>query len=239
MTTYWVVKMPNYIVEEWKKESAGSLVGHMVVGPSKTGGSGKPELKLEIATNNPELPTEAIINRNEVPGQMIVFKNESGRDKTRLLGKVSKLVDIRFNATDQKYKQLLRKRQRDEANMKEKMRTQLDQGAVPNKKTARLKIVPSKQAAQPPINRAKDRRVRMDEALLQNLLLQQFDVKSHYNFKELQDAVNQPETYLKEVLGKICVYHQSGENRHTYSLKDEYQDAAEAYNNAQAAAGFQ
>ena len=53
--------------------------------------------------------------------------------------------------------------------------------------------------------------------------------KQHWDFKSLETITHQPsvcclwlQTYLRDVLGQICVYNKKGENRNLYELKPEF-----------------
>ncbi|KAJ3191295.1 hypothetical protein HK101_007906 [Irineochytrium annulatum] len=78
-----------------------------------------------------------------------------------------------------------------------------------------------------------DKRERMAEPDLINLLFELFREVEYNSFKTLQDKTNQPQMYLKEVVKKICIQHTKGTYNGFYSLKPEYvaakaEDAAAA-----------
>jgi hypothetical protein len=71
-----------------------------------------------------------------------------------------------------------------------------------------------------------DRRVAMrgaaGEAQLEKMILDAFDVQTHYTVKEMQSITNQPAAFLKEQMRKVAVYVSSGEHASKWRLKDDY-----------------
>jgi len=69
-----------------------------------------------------------------------------------------------------------------------------------------------------------EKRERMEQTQLEALIFQAFYKKDLLTLSELDRDLEQPIAYLKEILGKICVYHTSGKNRLHYEIKDEYKN---------------
>jgi len=67
-----------------------------------------------------------------------------------------------------------------------------------------------------------DKRERMEEDALIDLILLKFESKEHYTLKDLAAETRQPTVYLKEVLQKLCNYNKKGPNKTMYELKEEY-----------------
>lgn len=67
-----------------------------------------------------------------------------------------------------------------------------------------------------------EKRERMEETALQELIFAAFYHKPLLTLAELDKQLDQPVQYLKEVLSKICIYHTSGKHRLHYEVKDEY-----------------
>eukprot|EP00878_Enallax_costatus_P016888 GHUV01017728.1.p1 GENE.GHUV01017728.1~~GHUV01017728.1.p1 ORF type:complete len:154 (+),score=57.68 GHUV01017728.1:659-1120(+) len=71
-----------------------------------------------------------------------------------------------------------------------------------------------------------NRRVRMDRDQLEAELLLKFEKAPHWHFTQLQKEMDQPVTYLKEVLNEMCVQIKLGPNKDLWELKKHLQTAA-------------
>ena len=65
-----------------------------------------------------------------------------------------------------------------------------------------------------------DRLVRADEDKVLGMLRTLFAVQSHYTLRELQEKTSQPKQHLQSILDKFCMYHEKGEYKNMYSLRD-------------------
>lgn len=62
----------------------------------------------------------------------------------------------------------------------------------------------------------------MPESELMDLLFDAFEKYAHWNLRGLVQYTHQPQTYVREVLAKLCDYSQSGPFKSLYHLKSEY-----------------
>lgn len=79
-----------------------------------------------------------------------------------------------------------------------------------------------------PLRQAKqpfERMARMAKNDLLDALFLHFRKKDHWSIKELRQQVQQPETYLREVLNEIAVLERSGPNNGMYRLTENYKAA--------------
>lgn len=67
-----------------------------------------------------------------------------------------------------------------------------------------------------------ERMARMAKNDLLDALFLHFRQKTHWSIKELRQKVQQPETYLREVLNEIAVLERSGPNNGMYRLTENY-----------------
>ncbi|KNC81849.1 hypothetical protein SARC_05854 [Sphaeroforma arctica JP610] len=67
-----------------------------------------------------------------------------------------------------------------------------------------------------------DKRVRIEESDLEELLFKAFEEHQYYALKDLVNITNQPQEFVKTTLRKLCVYHQKGKHKNLYELKPEY-----------------
>lgn len=65
---------------------------------------------------------------------------------------------------------------------------------------------------------------RMPRNQLLDLLFKEFREQPHWGIKPLREKTQQPEAYLKEVLGGIGFLHRSGEFNGMWELKDVFRD---------------
>jgi hypothetical protein len=66
------------------------------------------------------------------------------------------------------------------------------------------------------------KKTRKDKDILKNEIFDLFSVKKYWTNRELVAKLDQPENYLKEVLGEICNYIKSGPKKGCYELKQQY-----------------
>lgn len=63
-----------------------------------------------------------------------------------------------------------------------------------------------------------ERMARMPRNQLLDLLFSLFREREHWSIKPMRERTQQPEAYLKEVLGEIAFMHRSGEHNGTWEL---------------------
>ena len=68
----------------------------------------------------------------------------------------------------------------------------------------------------------KERRTRIDKNELKLKIFNLFSEKNYLTNKEIANQLQQPDSYLKEVLNEICDYISSGANKGCYVLKSDY-----------------
>jgi len=66
------------------------------------------------------------------------------------------------------------------------------------------------------------KKTRRDKEELKSEIFDLFSDKKYWTNKELVAKLDQPENYLKEVLGEICNYIKSGPKKGCYELKQQY-----------------
>lgn len=67
-----------------------------------------------------------------------------------------------------------------------------------------------------------ERMARMAKNDLLDAIFQHFRDRTHWSIKELRQKVQQPETYLREVLNEVAILERSGPNNGMYRLTDNY-----------------
>lgn len=67
------------------------------------------------------------------------------------------------------------------------------------------------------------KRTRRDKDELKRDIFGMFTSAKHMTFKQLNDYLDQPDNYLKEILEEVCDYIKTGSKNGTYVLKSEYE----------------
>jgi len=70
--------------------------------------------------------------------------------------------------------------------------------------------------------RAEHRAERKQRDEVRNMLFLQFKSSNYWSTRELREATNQPENYLKEILKEIASFQQTGANRGKWLINEEY-----------------
>jgi len=235
----WLVKIPEKLAQEWESQPSGSLLGTVRIEkqPSKkqptitisTYGATIKEGTLNF-TSPPPLYAMKIDQQQQQKYKEALKKKlasqdeneESDEEKLEFIENIKRpcitvhgIVDNMFNFTpkfDESYQSLLRKR-KEITDVKPKILVTDD---IP--KT----IVKPVFASDTGKTKTKDKRTRKPEEQLQSELFHLFKKQPYWSLKELIEETEQPESYLKEILGKICDYNKSGFNKSKYELKKEY-----------------
>lgn len=86
-------------------------------------------------------------------------------------------------------------------------------------------------AKQKPAKGTFERMARMPRNQLLDMLFQLFQEQQRWSIKPLRERTQQPEAYLKEVLGEIATLHRSGEHNGLWELSDIFvRDGVQAEN---------
>ncbi len=238
----WLVKIPEKLAQEWESQPSGSLLGTVRIEkqPSKkqpnitisTYGatikegtlnftSPPPLYAMKIDQQQQQKYKEAL--RKKLASQDERNENEeSDEEELEFIENIKRpcitvhgIVDNMFNFTpkfDESYQSLLRKR-KEITDVKPKILVTDD---IPKA------IVKPVFFADTGKTKTKDKRTRKPEEQLQSELFHLFKKQPYWSLKELIEETEQPESYLKEILGKICDYSKSGPNKSKYELKKEY-----------------
>eukprot|EP01094_Clydonella_sp_ATCC50884_P003943 TRINITY_DN13037_c0_g1_i1.p1 TRINITY_DN13037_c0_g1~~TRINITY_DN13037_c0_g1_i1.p1 ORF type:complete len:307 (-),score=117.65 TRINITY_DN13037_c0_g1_i1:259-1179(-) len=66
------------------------------------------------------------------------------------------------------------------------------------------------------------RREKMHQEELEAKLFDLFSERPFWTLKDLEAKLEQPSSYIREVLSKLCIYHKKAPNKNNYELKAEY-----------------
>ncbi|KAK3094580.1 hypothetical protein FSP39_003634 [Pinctada imbricata] len=231
----WLVKVPKYLSEKWKKAPASCEVGQMKITRSKFPGK-KPDvvfsLDESLAKAGPGetacprehrmvltgLGNQNLVIFSETP---VMVKSESSTgvvsevasERLGIEGKVIQRADCRPEA-DNNYLKL--------------KRLQLEARNKPQREVKQLDTVVHNYKPIPANFNTKDKskevakRQRAEKEQVMDLLFKAFEKHQYYNVKDLVNITKQPITYLKEILKEICVYNMKAPHRNMWELKPEY-----------------
>jgi len=234
-TRFWLLKLPEFAADEILSGDSTSSIGFLDV--EKTNGK-MPRMRLRLNTKKPYVPREYAMTLLEHQ-PMAVFgdvKDESGG--IRWEGRIDHTADLKPSVNDPNYQQLLKDRLRKSGERESKKKLiQLTSKVNANEPTARRQIGADVALIQPgqsgivfnaaskisgKSSRMKDKRVRLSRDKLEELILNLFDKKEYYTFKELLTQTDQPTVFLKELLNEMCEKITSGAHIHEFRLKENY-----------------
>ena len=146
--------------------------------------------------------------------------------KTALVGTVVHEATVMSPENDARYKKLMLERQ----TMEPKRTIQLIEGPVGGNLLAPGTVGGATGSFESFIRRDKEKEkkpadtkfTRMERSALLDALFGCFKEYTAWSIKGLKERLQQPEAYLKEVLGEIAVLHKSGKFALKYTLKPEY-----------------
>jgi len=230
---FWLAKVPNWILDDWKKNNApGHTLGYIVIDPKKKVGNTR-DMRLHLTTRDPDLPKELKMSVRTEPASMMVFSERA--EKIKLEGGVEVTCDVRPQDNTE-YRKLLMRRHK-KATVKTAVIKMMPATGTAHERTDIAQVnnpygkmvIPERR----PVERytPKPKRARMDREALENLLFRLFDKKLYYNINELVGLTDQPKAFLKDVLLDICDHHKTGNYIHHYSLKAKYRTAGEEISN--------
>lgn len=231
----WLVKVPKYLSEKWKKASGKCEVGRLKITRSRLPNT-KPEVtftmseaqqKQEVAGNPTVTPKEHKFLLTGVGNQnLVVFSEQketpSGTsaeeisDKIAIEGKVIQRAECRPVA-DSNY-----------------LRLKKQQMTTSNKPEREVKLISTVVNPYKPVSdhvgniahqkkmKEDGKRIRLDKDQVMNKLFAGFEKHQYYNIQDLVRLTNQPITYLKEILKEICVYNVKAPHKNMWELKPEY-----------------
>ncbi|XP_052782855.1 general transcription factor IIF subunit 2-like [Mya arenaria] len=232
----WLVKVPKYLSEKWKKNSGKCDVGRLKITRLKGVQGAKPE--VTFSTNDDQAkqlvpgmpsttPKEHKFLLTGVGNQnLVVFSEKKSEpsssaaeiitERVAIEGKVIQRAECRPVA-DKSYLQL-KKLQRELCNKPKREIKQIT--TVPNS----YKPVSNHAANIEHEKKMKEggKRIRDDKEVVKNRLFEIFEKHQYYNIQDLVKLTNQPVTYLKEILKELCTYNMKAPHKNMWELKPEY-----------------
>uniref|UniRef100_A0A1I7T6B1 General transcription factor IIF subunit 2 n=1 Tax=Caenorhabditis tropicalis TaxID=1561998 RepID=A0A1I7T6B1_9PELO len=232
----WLVKVPRYLSELWDANEGG-VVGKLQIGEQVEFHTGKglnqPRPKDEEGATSSsapsdvsEIPTQYSFILNDVRGQTMSVLSEDKQGlgseaavktgKLAIEGRIIKKAECRPPATSKYMKMKLAHIVKN--TQPKKTVKMIDKAAVKFKPVSMHAedMIKSKQK--------KDgaKTYRADRDVLRQALFKAFEKHSFYRLQDLQQLLQQPVSYVKEVLQEIAVYNTAPPHKSLWCLKPEY-----------------
>lgn len=232
----WLVKVPKYISQCWKKAKPGDEVGKVVISKSKGGSEVKFSVNDHLAADDAasveeptKIPTDHIFTMTGITNQTMTVLSTESLPGSSSSSHHSTVSDYRV-ALEGKVIQRAECRPIENAGYMALKRSRLEAGNRPRNEVVQLSkpvnIKPkSNHESELEYNqRKKDegKKTRLEKEQVQDLLFAAFEKHQYYNVKDLVRITNQPITFLKEVLKEICNYNMKAPHRNMWELKEEY-----------------
>ncbi|KAI0696943.1 transcription initiation factor IIF, beta subunit [Cytidiella melzeri] len=232
----WIVKIPRHLMEQWCAiDEEGIQLATIRVYQKAFSASGKqPRIILTLPKGPDGQPGdeyEMDMVNDTVENQFVIAEREKepgtgSRARTTILtGRVKHECSLRPQLSD-KYRQRLKQRVM-AANQPRRTIKRIedehpgDRGSI-NRLTSGVTNTGGfsdliKPKAKPTKGQF-ERMARMPRNQLLDLLFGLFREREHWSVKNLRERTQQPEAFLKEVLGEIAFMHRSGEHNGTWEL---------------------
>ncbi|TMW56969.1 hypothetical protein Poli38472_002894 [Pythium oligandrum] len=223
----YLAKIPPALGTAWKDVQESELMlGSIKLEKGSVLGKRKGILTVNPSTLEEGVPTEYRIEIGETPLKLRVF-SQDGSGRMAIEGTVKNSCTIMAQRNDQ-YSKLLKQRLI-KSMVKPRITQQLED--LPRVKTAKVQFTIEKADAEADEEEESkladkiDKKVKMSKDELKNLVFHYFEEREYWPLKELNYHCRQPESFLKEILKDICIYHRKGPNKSCYELKPEYKNS--------------
>jgi hypothetical protein len=230
-SSVWLVKIPNYLADSWIHAERATELGTITIEHPNTQREGENESQPPIVEMSAiplpgmraNIPLEFSCGFQEQRTNEITIFSEDVAGNITLEGQVKAKVDCKAKDTA-----LLKKSINAQATETRKIEThdlQVFEAKEVDTFVSSSATITNKLTTKNAKQKKKgEKRERMEQSQLESLIFQAFYKKDLLTLSELDRDLEQPIAYLKEILGKICIYHTSGKNRLHYEIKDEFKN---------------
>ncbi|GAB9468476.1 hypothetical protein Gpo141_00005792 [Globisporangium polare] len=223
----YLAKIPTALGAAWKNvQESEMMLGSIKLEKGSSLGKRKGLLTVNQSTVEDGIPTEYRVEISETPLKLKVF-SQDGSGRMAIEGTVKNSCTIMAQRNDE-YSKMCKQRL-----IKSMVKTRIVQPLedLPRVKKARIQFTIEKadadgedETGDSKLSDKIDKKVKMSKDELKNLVFHHFEERDYWPLKELNYHCRQPESFLKEVLKEICVYHRKGPNKSCYELKPQYKD---------------
>jgi transcription initiation factor TFIIF subunit beta len=216
-TPVWLVKVPEFLAEHWRNLPDNAVIGKIYLEANE---HSQQTQKIPVTiTTDPNLPRDYTLVLSQPQQQFQIF-SEANDGQLEMVGKVQYRGELNPVSQDnQQYRTVLQKRnttaiKKDRSvRIEESRMADFSVGMVFKNPAAKQKVVNERGIS--------ERRERMDKSKLTEYIFKYFERKDYWHIDDLNQYVQQPVTYLKEVLNELCIRHTSGPYKGMYELKPE------------------
>ncbi|XP_003737600.1 general transcription factor IIF subunit 2 [Galendromus occidentalis] len=222
----WLVKVPKYIAEKWKKAAPLSEAGRIKIS-RQPNGTNDITFKLSNVAEEEKIPTDHKFVISNIQQQSLAVYSqpkavnedgiECGQGKICLEGSIVQKGECRPIGNDIHYMDLKRRKIM-EASQPKRAAIGLERVVQNFKPVARHVHQVEYEARKK--NEGKKARGDRDQVL--EMLFAAFEKHQYYNIKDLERITKQPAPFLKELLKEVCNYNVKNPHRNMWELKPEY-----------------
>lgn len=239
----WLVKVPKYVSDCWKKAGPGSEVGKLVINKTK-GAPGKTDtiftLSEQVLPNaagkdSDTLPLDHTFNITKVVGNQVLSVLSVEMLASEPTETTSGSAELSFTegkvCIEGKVIRRAECRPRIDASYMRLNKCRIEQGNKPRREVIQLaravNTYKPKSAHDNDIEyemkkKEEGKKTRSDEHVVQDALYSAFEKHQFYNIRDLVSITKQPIAYLKEILKEMCIYNVKAPHRNMWELKPEY-----------------
>eukprot|EP01133_Synstelium_polycarpum_P016339 gene16339-19436_t len=213
----WLVKVPKYLADHWMFAGEGSEIGKLHFKSSSS-------LSLSISRANNESEEMQLTTTPSTENNPIKVFSEDLENALAFEGSVGLKVDIRMDINSAAYRELCKSRTTTYNTKTSQSKileghesiTQLNKIQDPNKIQLSTAIYLPGRAGKK--KSQDDKRERLPEEDLIDLIFKAFEVKNFWDLKGLTSYTDQPTAWLKQILQKICFLNKRGPNMNMYEI---------------------
>jgi len=221
---FWLVKIPNYIADAWYQAERGVELG--TVSLTHSSASQEPSIALNVKPMkgiDASVPLDFSCKYSNLMSNEVKIFSEDVQGSIAFEGLVNIKVDCFAKDTAQLTNSMnvrgLETKQKETRALHVFEEKNIDAYLPGTNASFRNELTGNNQKK---VKRRGEKREKMEETKLEELIFECFYQKPLLTLVELDRQLEQPIAYLKEVLNKLCIYHTSGKHRLHYEIKDEY-----------------
>ncbi|KAF2077683.1 hypothetical protein CYY_000999 [Polysphondylium violaceum] len=215
----WLMKVPKFLADHWAG-SQGSI-GKIRI---KSGDNISLTIQVPGTTTTEEF--QLITTPQNIENQPLKIFSEDAEGALALEGNIGLKCDIKMNLDSPTYRELMKTRTT-AYNTKTRVAKTIDDNQPflpPRPINPKIQVSTAVYAKKKPTT---DKKERKSEDQVIDSIFDAFHDNNHLDIKTLVKYTDQPQTWLKTVLNKVCIFNKRGPNKNTYELKPEYKNKDE------------
>eukprot|EP00116_Pleurobrachia_bachei_P001726 sb/3461988/ len=225
-TGLWLVKVPKYVSDRLKMCDEGDQFG--VIKTNRTAAGTKISFDIDqnlcdkVSEDKSQCPSNHDMRLGTLagPNRALAVYSE-GEEVIHMEGVIKTRFDVYQNQNSSRSYLSLKRFEAERKAMPErtiKFNTKTVNAFKPSNVSQKQLYTTKAQREEKSANK----RIRLDRATVENMILKAFKKNQYISQKNLLSITGQPENYLKEFLGEMCVYNNKAPHKNTWELKPEY-----------------